>query len=171
MDPEAARALRDEVDLIVESDGWNIHSVANLNKVDSFLKESSRINGVSSRESFIYFVCESLSSLSLAVGFFRQAMCDISLSDGTVLPKDCFVAVSLLAFHGDSTAYEAPHEFRPFRFLDHPEGGMTTITSQWLYFGYGKHAWQVNDPVDARAFDAYTDDKTSALGVSCSRTS
>lgn len=119
--PEAAQALRDEVDSIVQRDGWNIQSVAKMNKIDSFLRESARINGVSS------------------LGFFRQAMRDVSLSDGTFLPKDCFVAVSLPPFHRDSTAHEAPDEFRPFRFSDNPEHSMTTITTQWLFFGYGKH--------------------------------
>ncbi|KAJ8594564.1 cytochrome P450 [Rhizopogon salebrosus TDB-379] len=119
--PELAQALRDEVDPIVRRDGWNIQSEDKLSKIDSFLKESARINGVSS------------------LGFFRQAMRDISLSDGTLLPKGCFVAVSLPPFHLDSTTYEAPREFRPFRFLDHPQCGMTTVTPQWLYFGQGKH--------------------------------
>jgi len=68
-------------------------------------------------------------------------MRDISLSDGTLLPKGSFVAVSLPPFHRDGTVYEAPHEFRPFRFWDQPESSMTTIKPQWLYFGYGKHAW------------------------------
>ncbi|KAG1840302.1 cytochrome P450 [Suillus subalutaceus] len=119
--PEVAQALRDEVDPIVQREGWNIQSVAKMSKIDSFLRESARINGVSS------------------LGFFRQAMRDLSLSDGTFLPKDCIVAVSLPPFHRDSTAYEAPDEFRPFRFSDNPEHIMTTITPQWLFFGYGKH--------------------------------
>jgi cytochrome P450 len=77
----------------------------------------------------------------LPVGFFRQAMRDFSLSDGTFLPKDCIIAVSLLPFHRDSTVYDAPDEFRPFRFSDNPEHSMTTITPQWLFFGYGRHMW------------------------------
>ncbi|KAG0706618.1 cytochrome P450 [Suillus ampliporus] len=119
--PEVARALRDEVDPIVQRDGWNIRSVGKMSKIDSFLKESARINGVSS------------------LGFFRQVMRDFSLSDGTFLPKDCFVAVSLSPFHRDSATYEAPDEFRPFRFLENPECSMTTITPEWLFFGHGKH--------------------------------
>ncbi|KAG1779675.1 cytochrome P450 [Suillus placidus] len=120
-DPEVAQALRDEVDSIVQRDGWNIQSVAKMSKIDSFLRESARINGVSS------------------LGFFRQAMRDFTFSDGTLLPKGCFIAVSLPPFHRDSTVYEAPDEFRPFRFSDNLEHGMTTITPQWLFFGYGKH--------------------------------
>lgn len=120
--PEFAQVLRDEVDPIVQHDGWNIQSVAKMNKIDSFLRESARINGVSS------------------LGFFRQATRDLSLSDGTFLPKGCTIAVSLPPFHRDSTAYEAPDEFRPFRFSDNPEHSITTITPQWLFFGYGKHA-------------------------------
>ncbi|KAG2153600.1 cytochrome P450 [Suillus bovinus] len=119
--PDFAQTLRDEVDPIVQRDGWNVQSVANMRKIDSFLRESARINGVSS------------------LGFFRQAMRDFSLSDGTFLPKDCFIAVSLPPFHRDSTAYEAPDEFRPFRFSDNPEHSMSTISPHWLFFGYGKH--------------------------------
>ncbi|KAG1747656.1 cytochrome P450 [Suillus lakei] len=119
--PDVAQALRDEVDPIVQHDGWNIQSVAKMSKIDSFLRESARINGVSS------------------LGFFRQVMRNFSLSDGTFLPKDCFIAVSLPPFHCDGTAYEAPDEFRPFRFVDNQEHSMTTITPQWLFFGHGKH--------------------------------
>ncbi|KAG2116230.1 cytochrome P450 [Suillus cothurnatus] len=121
MDPEVVQALRDEVDPIVQREGWNIQSVAKMSRIDSFLRESARINGVSS------------------LGFFRQAMRDLSLSDGTFLPKDCIIAVSLLPFHRDSTVYDHPDEFRPFRFSDNPEHSMTTITPQWLFFGYGRH--------------------------------
>lgn len=119
--PEVAQVLRDEVDPIVQREGWNIQSVAKMSKIDSFLMESARINGVST------------------VGFFRQAMRDFSFSDGTFIPKDCFIAVSLPPFHCDSSAYEVPDEFRPFRFSDNPEHSMTTITPQWLFFGYGRH--------------------------------
>ncbi|KAG1730694.1 cytochrome P450 [Suillus paluster] len=119
--PEVAQALRDEVDPVVQRNGWNTHSIDKMNKIDSFLKESARINGASS------------------MGFFRQVTRDYSLSDGTFLPKDCFIAVSLLPLHRDSTAYESPDEFRPFRFVDNPECSMTTIAPQWLFFGHGKH--------------------------------
>ncbi|KAG2342016.1 hypothetical protein BDR05DRAFT_1001281 [Suillus weaverae] len=51
--PEVVQALRDEVDSIVQRDGWNIQSVAKMSKMDSFLRESARINGVSSRAFFI----------------------------------------------------------------------------------------------------------------------
>jgi hypothetical protein len=53
MDPEVVQALRDEVDPIVQREGWNIQSVAKMSRIDSFLRESARINGVSSCAFFI----------------------------------------------------------------------------------------------------------------------
>lgn len=50
--PEYAQPLREEVDTIVREDGWSKASVGKMRKIDSFLKESQRFNGLGARTYF-----------------------------------------------------------------------------------------------------------------------
>ena len=42
--PSLVEALRDEVKPIIESEGWSKAALDKMHKVDSFLKESQRLN-------------------------------------------------------------------------------------------------------------------------------
>jgi hypothetical protein len=44
--PQYTQALRDEVEPIIEEEGWSRASVAKMYKVDSFMKETQRMNGI-----------------------------------------------------------------------------------------------------------------------------
>ena len=44
--PQYTQPLREEVEAIVEKEGWSRTSLSKMRKVDSFLKESIRIDGV-----------------------------------------------------------------------------------------------------------------------------
>lgn len=46
--PEYAQPMRDEVDAIVEEEGWTKNSMSKMRKIDSFLRESQRFHGLSS---------------------------------------------------------------------------------------------------------------------------
>ncbi len=46
--PDYAAALRTEVDSIVESHGWSRTALANMHRLDSFLRESMRYTGLGS---------------------------------------------------------------------------------------------------------------------------
>ena len=46
--PEYIQPLREEVDSIVEKEGWSKASLAKMRKIDSFLKESQRLVGIGS---------------------------------------------------------------------------------------------------------------------------
>ena len=48
-EPEHAAVLREEVDAIVKEDGWTKTALDRMIKVDSFLRESQRVNGMTSR--------------------------------------------------------------------------------------------------------------------------
>lgn len=39
-------ALREEIDPIIEEEGWSKVAIGRMRKLDSFLRESSRFNGV-----------------------------------------------------------------------------------------------------------------------------
>ena len=45
--PQYIQALRDEVEPIVKEEGWSKAAVAKMYKVDSFMKETQRMNGLS----------------------------------------------------------------------------------------------------------------------------
>ncbi|KAF8554881.1 hypothetical protein OG21DRAFT_1012793 [Imleria badia] len=46
--PQHVQPLREEVETIVENEGWSKVSLSKMRKVDSFLKESIRIDGINS---------------------------------------------------------------------------------------------------------------------------
>ena len=50
--PEYARLLRSEAELALRQTGgvWTLETVNNLHRMDSFLKESQRLNSLSFRE-------------------------------------------------------------------------------------------------------------------------
>lgn len=77
-------------------------------------------------------------------------MKDITLSNGTVVPKGHVISVPSQAIHLDERLYPNPHEFQGFRFSDmrDSEGEATkhqavTLGPDWTTFGGGKHAWYV----------------------------
>lgn len=45
-DPELAQVLREEVKSVVEVHGWTKAAVGQMNKLDSFMRESQRLNGI-----------------------------------------------------------------------------------------------------------------------------
>jgi len=53
-EPEHAAILRKEVDAIVKEEGWTKAAIDRMIKVDSFLRESQRVNGMATRELSIH---------------------------------------------------------------------------------------------------------------------
>nr|BED42931.1 cytochrome P450 monooxygenase [Trametes versicolor] len=129
--PEYIQPLRDEVEGIIAEEGWTKTSLGKMRKVDSFLKESMRLADGS------------------LLAMFRKAMKDVTLSDGTRIPRGTLVAAaSATAHRGDDTRYAAPDAFDPFRFARMREGGadaavkhqLVNTSVDFLTFGHGKHA-------------------------------
>ncbi|KAI6028871.1 cytochrome P450 [Pisolithus orientalis] len=126
--PRHAQALRDEVEVVVSKYGWTKEGLSKMRKVDSFLKETQRFEGLS------------------ILGLSRKAMSDITLADGTFIPQGTFLAFPAHAMHHDDAVYENPNVFEPFRFADMRnkefEGSrhqMVAITPDLLSFGLGRH--------------------------------
>ncbi|KAF9233509.1 cytochrome P450 [Melanogaster broomeanus] len=126
--PQYVQPLREEVESIVETEGWSKASLVKMRKIDSFLRESQRMEG--------------MGSASIA----RKAMKDFTFSDGTVIPKGTIIGMATLATHLDNEIYEHPGVFDPFRFADMPEedgdGAKHQLVStdhKYLAFGHGKH--------------------------------
>ncbi|KAL5483395.1 hypothetical protein ACEPAI_8626 [Sanghuangporus weigelae] len=128
--PEYIVPLREEVEHVIQSEGWTKLAMQKMRKVDSFLKESQRFTGIG--------------SLSMS----RKAIVDMTLSDGTFLPAGTHIACNAFAVHNDDDNYEDAKEFRPFRFAEIRDGSaeegtkhqFVSTSNEYLPFGHGRHA-------------------------------
>lgn len=122
---EYQERLTDEAEHSLRTHGWSRQCLDSLPHIDSFLKESIRINGLAS------------------MSFPRRAVQDFELSDGTRVTKHTLVSAPF-AVHFDPDYYEDPERFVPLRFLDHNKArvsnGMVTTSAKYLPFGHGRHA-------------------------------
>ncbi|KAF8637691.1 hypothetical protein AX16_010766 [Volvariella volvacea WC 439] len=127
--PEYVESLREEIQKIVDEEGWTKAAMGKMRKLDSFIRESQRVSG------------------SGAVTMTRKALKDFTFSDGTTVPAGHFVAVCSIAIHNNPDHYEDPYSFRGFRYSDirQQEGESlkhqaVTLSPNWLNFGAGRHA-------------------------------
>ncbi|KAI5118676.1 hypothetical protein M0805_003613 [Coniferiporia weirii] len=129
-EPEYIAPLREEVERVIAQDGWSKIAMTKMWKLDSFLKESQRLNGIN--------------MLSLN----RKVLVDYTLSDGTFLPAGTFIACNADATHRDEAHYAHAAKFDGFRFAEMREGGadegtkhqMVATGADYLSFGHGRHA-------------------------------
>jgi len=130
--PEYIKPLREEIEETIRAYGWTKDAMGRMQKLDSFLKESSRLAGVG--------------SLSLT----RKAMKDFTFSNGVTVPAGYTVAAASAGIHHDPELYEDPDNFNGFRFSDMREKGtnehdplrhqMVSLDPSYLLFGHGRHA-------------------------------
>ncbi|KAG8214985.1 cytochrome P450, partial [Butyriboletus roseoflavus] len=126
--PRYVQPLREEVEAIVEKEGWSKAALGGMRKVDSFVKECQRLIGVNS------------------VGLSRKAMKGFTFADGTFIPKGTTVVTAIQSIHHDEMFYENARAFKPFRFAElHEEDGegvesqFTSTATEFLAFGHGRH--------------------------------
>ncbi|KAF9231273.1 cytochrome P450 [Melanogaster broomeanus] len=126
--PQYIQPLREEVESVVESEGWSKAALEKMSKIDSFIRESQRIEGLG------------------PFSMLRKTMKDLTFSDGTFLPKGTSIIITSRPTHFDSKLYENPHTFDPFRFANMPdEDGsfryqLVSTNPEYLAFGHGRHA-------------------------------
>ncbi|KAG6329900.1 hypothetical protein ID866_9189 [Astraeus odoratus] len=123
--PQYIQPLREEVDAVIEKYGWTKEGIAKMEKIDSFLTESQRFEG------------------TLTASIRRKAMKDITLSDGTFIPKGTHILVATHAIHHDDAIYESANVFKPFRFCGgdgNPMNQIASVNHGYLPFGFGRHA-------------------------------
>ncbi|KAI0322977.1 cytochrome P450 [Amylostereum chailletii] len=127
--PEYMKPLRDEVETVVTAEGWTKASMNKLVKIDSFIRESQRMDG--------------LGSLSMS----RVAVKPFTFSNGVTIPAGPTVYCAPFATHHDEDLYEDPRTFKPFRFAELREGNddsskhqIVTTNPEFLTFGYGRYA-------------------------------
>ncbi|KAJ7090821.1 cytochrome P450 [Mycena belliarum] len=95
--PECMKQCIAEAETAVRCRGWTRDGINSLELLDSFFKESMRMNGLAS------------------MSFPRKLTQPLTLSDGTYLPANSFVSASFAA-HFDGEYYENPLTFNAFRF-------------------------------------------------------
>ncbi|KAI0654468.1 cytochrome P450 [Cubamyces menziesii] len=127
--PEWQDELREEVDRVVAEDGWTFEAMAKMWKVDSFMRETMRYNGIG------------LGSL------LRRAEKDVVLSDGTFIPRGTILSAVAYSLHRDETIYDEPDVFDPFRFArkraekgEETRHQFVTASAEYIPFGLGRHA-------------------------------
>ncbi|OQE17315.1 hypothetical protein PENSTE_c021G05288 [Penicillium steckii] len=129
--PECIPPIREEIHAaLAQSNGVLDHAtLQRLKKLDSFMKESLRMN-----------------PLTFAT-FERRVLRPFTLSDGTYIPQGTVLEVPNHAISRDPTVYEDPDTFQPWRFSDKRNGGPEDARQQFVSispgfgsFGYGRHA-------------------------------
>ncbi|KAG9311584.1 cytochrome P450 [Chiua virens] len=127
--PQYIQPLREEVETVIEEEGWTKDGLDKMTKIDSFLKECQRLEGVN----------------SLAIK--RKATKDFTFSDGTFIPKGTMIGIATRSLHLDDNLYENARAFEPFRFDAMQSEDkvdikyrLTSTGMEYLPFGHGKHA-------------------------------
>jgi len=127
--PQYMQPLREEVEAVIHEHGWTKVGMGKMWKLDSFMRESQRLAGIS------------------GISVMRKVLQGITLSDGTYLPKGTIVVAAAAATHQDERYYENPEAFDPFRFSDMRAEESEKIRHQYINtsgefipFGHGKHA-------------------------------
>jgi hypothetical protein len=115
--PHYIHPLREEVEAIINKEGWSKASLDKMHKVDSFLKESQRFNA-SAGASRLYYYYSLKFTFALSVSMIRLTIKDFTFSDGTVVPKNTFVAASQCPIHYDEENYVNAGVFDGFRFVN-----------------------------------------------------
>lgn len=96
--PEYVKELREEAEAMIAEHGWSRAALQKMHKVDSFLKESFRLNNAASCKpiSLIILFTSSIASLVLML---RKTLKNWKLSDGTLIPPDVYVGVATEAMN------------------------------------------------------------------------
>ncbi|PPR07181.1 hypothetical protein CVT26_012611 [Gymnopilus dilepis] len=143
--PQYADPMREEVQAIMDSNSEELsrEALANMHKLDSFLKETQRL---------------SMGAFAIS----RKAMKDFTFSNGLFLPKGTEVAIATYATQTDEASawpgknYVDPLTFKPFRFCEsrgpanaggtesdfnaQKHSDLISPSPTYLSFGSGRHA-------------------------------
>ncbi|KAJ7133809.1 cytochrome P450 [Mycena filopes] len=147
--PEHFLPMREEAERVVATEGWTKVALNNMYKIDSFLRESQRLNG----------------SGPIAMTRRVVAKDGFTFSDGTKVPFGAFISVPGTTTHYDQGNYENAETFDGFRFsrarelqhnaksataakVDDPDADegsffnrhMVSTAPDHVVFGHGRHA-------------------------------
>jgi len=144
--PEYVEPLRQEIEAVIAEEGWTKAGMDKLHKLDSFLRETQRMNttGIGLLNSLDNNL---LLMALLQVVMYRLALRPFTFSNGVTIPEGTIVSVPA---NMDENIYSNPEQFDGFRFSKACDmGGDITMTShsavstspEYLAFGLGRHTW------------------------------
>ncbi|KAF7792531.1 hypothetical protein EIP86_003572 [Pleurotus ostreatoroseus] len=126
---EYQEQLRGEIEAVVRTEGWTKAAMGKMRKLDSFMRESQRLNGIN------------------GVALKRMVIQDLTLCDGTFLPAGTIFVTPVHAMHSDEDNYTNPDDFDPWRFsnIRATEGEdlkhhYVSTSTDYISFGLGRHA-------------------------------
>ena len=158
--PEWKDILRDDIAQAIRRDGgWKKTSLSKMWKLDSFMRESQRMNPPSLRKKSNFtavLLCfkktigtgKKIRALTVGVvGFKRSVETDIVLSDGLVLPKGAHTVMPIVPITMDPSINEDPSTFDGLRCYKKrlQEGHsnqhqFATTSTTNMHFGHGKYS-------------------------------
>lgn len=112
--PEYIEPLRQDVEAAVAEEGWTKAGLDKMYKIDSFLRETQRLDGLG------------------IVILSRLALRPFTFSNGVTIPPGTVVGAPLSAIHTDGEVYPNPDEFDGFRFVKLRECGGDGMASKHL---------------------------------------
>ncbi|THH28886.1 hypothetical protein EUX98_g5315 [Antrodiella citrinella] len=126
-DSSLVAPLRTEVEAVLAEESGDLGSrtaVRKLRYIDSFLRESQRINGTN------------------ATTVWRKTLKTISFSSGVTIPPGVFLSAASTATHLDEHHHSNPAVFDPWRFVsgDLHARSFVSTTPDFIAFGQGRHA-------------------------------
>ncbi|KAF8490824.1 cytochrome P450 [Russula emetica] len=128
--PDYIEPLRQEVDAAIREEGWTKAGIDKMHKIDSIIRETQRIDGVS--------------SLALS----RIALRPFTFSNGVTVPAGTLVTVPGTAVQTDERTHPKSDEFDGFRFAKLRDSERNTTASrnqtvsasnEHLPWGLGQH--------------------------------
>ncbi|KAI9465950.1 cytochrome P450, partial [Lactarius psammicola] len=133
----------------VAEEGWTKAGMDKMHKIDSFLQESQRVDGPG------------------VLSLIRLALRPFTFSNGVTVPAGTLIAVPTAAIHMDGEIFRNPEEFDGFRFakLRERDGHAvarhqaTSTSTEYLTFGYGRHACHSYSPISPGRFLAVNEVK------------
>lgn len=130
--PHHFQELREEVQSVVQKEGWTRASLNRMYKIDSFLSESQRFHGIG--------------TLSLGRKVVKPE--GFTFSNGVTLPYGTYLHSPMWSVHHDAEIYPDPDTFDGFRFsklrkteeVGSAQYQVITTSLDYLPFGHGRHA-------------------------------
>ncbi|RYP33120.1 hypothetical protein DL767_004905 [Monosporascus sp. MG133] len=128
--PQFTQPLREEIRQVIAEDGWSMPAISRLKKLDSFIKESQRLNQ------------------TVLMTFNRKLAKSLRFADGTLLPRGTYITMPSVAVSRDPEYFTNPEEFEGFRFYEKRSSAKSeanrhsfaAIGPENLAFGFGKTA-------------------------------
>jgi len=147
--PEYLEPLREEIlKAVAEDGGWKKTTLTKMRKLDSFMKESQRMNGPSLSKLFLCQkkVINNSHHSSHLVGFKRAVMEPLTLSDGVQLPRGVHLVVPVVPIALESVEPN-PDVFDGFRFYrERQKPGQSNLhqfamtDKKNMHFGHGRYS-------------------------------